>query len=131
MRQHAYDSAADDALYFDPAPLADIGDPDTEAYLIELFLDQAATRLPELADAIAAGDGEALRRLADGLKGSAATVGAVHLAELCEALCQVAGICGPDAVAIQERLRQALTETSAAMHEHRLTLTDDSEPERL
>jgi CheY-like chemotaxis protein len=102
---------------FDAAALSDIGDPETEAALVSMFLEQAARRLPELRQAIDGADAERLAELAHGLKGTAATVGARGVSELCDALGQLAaeGIT-PRATEIQLDLVDALQDTRAAMN---------------
>jgi two-component system, sensor histidine kinase and response regulator len=109
----------DDAQHralFDPALLSEIGDRHTESMLVSMFLEQAAERLPALAGAIAAGDGERVHSVAHGLKGSAATVGALRISELSRQLCQLgADEPGPVASALHRRLVDTLAETSAAM----------------
>ncbi|HTU98159.1 MAG TPA: PAS domain S-box protein [Solirubrobacteraceae bacterium] len=84
--------AATDAAgaVFDPAPLQEIGDPETEVALATMFLDQSAERLPAMHDAITADNSDRLHGLAHGLKGSAATVGATRMSEIAKALCDVA-----------------------------------------
>jgi len=49
--------------------------------LLELFVVQAAATVDQLASAVAERDVEAVRRLAHGLAGSAATIGALQLAD--------------------------------------------------
>ena len=75
---------------FDPAPLQEIGDPETEVALATMFLDQSADRLPAMREAIASDDAERLHGLAHGLKGSAATIGATRMSEIARALCEIA-----------------------------------------
>jgi HPt (histidine-containing phosphotransfer) domain-containing protein len=102
---------------FDPAPLSDIDEPDTEATLIAMFLDQAVERLPELETAIEQGDADSLRKLAHGLKGSSATLGACRMTELCDALCKLpADRVTAQAKQIHLELREALVQTGAAMN---------------
>lgn len=74
---------------FDPEPLSDLGDPETERTLVDMFLTQAADRIAGLDRAIAGADGRRVHELAHELKGSAATVGAVHLSSLCQRLCEI------------------------------------------
>lgn len=63
--------------------LQEPGQPDVLTELIDLFLADAPPRITMVQGALAAGDGEALRRAAHALKGSAANVGAMGLAALC------------------------------------------------
>jgi two-component system, sensor histidine kinase and response regulator len=109
---------------FDPGLLDEIGDPETEAALAVMFLDQAAERLPQLMSAIEADDAERLRSLSHGLKGSAATVGATRMSELSDTLCQLArtGIT-PAATEIHAELADALSRTSIALSGHIERLT--------
>ena len=53
------------------------------AELVDLFVDDVPPRLASIREAVAARDPEALVRTAHGLKGSAATLGADGMAELC------------------------------------------------
>jgi HPt (histidine-containing phosphotransfer) domain-containing protein len=76
---------------FDPEPLADLGDPEIERELVEMFLVQAADRVLRLERAIDGRDRERVRELAHELKGASATVGAVNLGTLCQRLCDLAG----------------------------------------
>ncbi|HZE05791.1 MAG TPA: response regulator, partial [Solirubrobacteraceae bacterium] len=101
---------------FDPAPLSEIGDPQTESMLISMFIEQASERLPVLLTAIESGDGDTLRAVAHGLKGSAATVGAGKMSELSRRLCDLAqtGIT-PAAADLHTQLTEALDETRSAM----------------
>ncbi|MGH2857809.1 MAG: response regulator [Solirubrobacteraceae bacterium] len=115
-----------DTSVFDPAPLRELADPQTEAALAVMFLDQASERLPALAGAIEAGDPARLRDLAHGLKGSAATVGATRISQLSRALCELAEREGVrengDAAALHEELVAAFSATSFALGDylHRL-----------
>jgi two-component system, sensor histidine kinase and response regulator len=111
-------ATTDDGEVFDPSPLAEIGDPHTESMLVTMFVDQASERLPALAGAIAAGDGERLHSVAHVLKGSAATVGAIRMSELSRQLCELgeAEPLSPAAADLHRRLVDALAHTSAAMN---------------
>jgi signal transduction histidine kinase/CheY-like chemotaxis protein len=62
------------------------GDPDLRRELVELFLDESPRLLRELTDAAAARDASAATRLAHGLKGSAATIGALAVRTTAERL---------------------------------------------
>jgi two-component system, sensor histidine kinase and response regulator len=100
---------------FDPGPLQEIGDPETEAALATMFLDQSADRLPAIRAAIAADDAPRLHGLAHGLKGSAATVGATRMSEIARALCELAAAGKTSgAVELHGELDDALAQTSAA-----------------
>ena len=102
---------------FDPAPLQEIGDPETEVALATMFLDQSAQRLPAIRTAIAAEDAEALHGLAHGLKGSSATVGATRMSEIAKQLCDVAAAGETSAaLALHADLTDALAQTSAALN---------------
>src|SRR5450631_3234891 len=104
---------------FDPEPLSDIDDVETERTLASMFVDQAGVCLPELGAAIDAADGERLRRLAHRLKGSAATVGAVRVAGLCSELgMTTTGELTPRAWELHALLSAALDDTSLALAAH-------------
>ncbi len=102
---------------FDPAMLSGIADPDTERNLVAMFTAQADQRLPQIREAIDQGDATRLDQLAHKFKGGAATVGAARVAELCQALCDLA-VSGrlSEAGEIHAQLRHALTGTSTAMN---------------
>jgi CheY-like chemotaxis protein len=104
---------------FDPGPLQEIGDPETEAALATMFLDQTADRLAAIREAIAAEDAPRLHALAHGLKGSAATVGATRMSEIARALCELAAAGKTSGAAgLHGELDGALAQTSAAFDGH-------------
>jgi CheY-like chemotaxis protein/nitrogen-specific signal transduction histidine kinase/HPt (histidine-containing phosphotransfer) domain-containing protein len=108
---------ADSPGVFDPAPLQEIGDPETEVALATMFLDQSAERLPAIRAAIAADDAAELHGLAHGLKGSAATVGATRMSEIAKQLCDAAAAGRASAaLAVHADLTDALADTSAALN---------------
>jgi HPt (histidine-containing phosphotransfer) domain-containing protein len=95
------------------------GEPDLIVQLIDLYLEDTPRRLVAMSVMLAETDVPALRRAAHGLKGSSATLGALRIARLCEAVEQKCEDNSPEAVALlwdglqQEfaRVRQAfLTE---------------------
>jgi CheY-like chemotaxis protein len=75
---------------FDRALLVGLVGPDQGRDLLALFLNQLDDAVVELQDAIAAGDAEAVHRIAHRVKGSAATVGAGTVATLAGSLCSLA-----------------------------------------
>jgi signal transduction histidine kinase/DNA-binding response OmpR family regulator/HPt (histidine-containing phosphotransfer) domain-containing protein len=101
---------------FDPSGLIEITDADARRKLIQMFLEQLASRPPVLADAIAAQAADETHRIAHQLKGSAATIGAPAVMEICGALCEI-GKTGSVAGAaeLHARLLDAAAQTSAAM----------------
>jgi HPt (histidine-containing phosphotransfer) domain-containing protein len=62
------------------------GDPGLASELVDLFLDDTPSRLGALREAVAAADAEALVRAGHALRGSASTLGATAMADLCAAL---------------------------------------------
>jgi len=62
------------------------GAPDLLAKIIDLYLESAPKQLQQLQEAVAAGDGEALRQAAHSFKSSSANLGATHLAACCKEL---------------------------------------------
>lgn len=62
------------------------GQPSVLGKIIGLYLDSAPALLQRLRDAVAAGDGEALRQAAHSFKSSSANLGATQLAGLCKEL---------------------------------------------
>ncbi|HEY6523435.1 MAG TPA: response regulator, partial [Solirubrobacteraceae bacterium] len=104
---------------FDPAPLQEIGDPETEVALATMFLDQSADRLPAMREAIASDDAERLHGLAHGLKGSAATIGATRMSEIARALCEIAAAGQTSgALDLHHELSDALAQTRAMLGGH-------------
>jgi two-component system, sensor histidine kinase and response regulator len=101
---------------FDPAPLQEIGDAETEGALATMFLDQCAERLTAMHEAITAHDPDRLHGLAHGLKGSAATVGATRMSEIAKALCEIASA-GATAgtLELHAGLTDALAQTQTAL----------------
>lgn len=91
------------------------GDEALAAELIATFLNDAARRSAEIAQAAAANDWEQLRRAAHTVKGAAASVAARRIAAVAAELEQAAGQ-QPGAVAgLITRLQQALAEFSSAV----------------
>lgn len=93
------------------------------AELVDLFVDDVPPRLESIREAMAAGDPEALVRTAHSLKGSAATLGADGMAELCRQM-EVSGRAGevPRAEGLLEsleaefeRVKRALADWVAAL----------------
>jgi PAS domain S-box-containing protein len=104
---------------FDPGPLQEIGDPETEVALATMFLDQSAERLPAMQEAIVADDADRLHGLAHGLKGSAATVGATRMSEIAKELCEIAAAGQTSgALELHGKLSDALAQTRAALGGH-------------
>ncbi|MGA2926020.1 MAG: Hpt domain-containing protein [Solirubrobacteraceae bacterium] len=101
---------------FDSSALTELGDLAAQAALVEMFIDQTAERLPALRGAVDGADAARLGRLAHGLKGSAASVGANRISALCDALCELAntGITSR-AAELHLQLFDAFADTSAAM----------------
>lgn len=62
------------------------GRPDRFRSLLETFQDGLGSQLEQMKLALAVGNSENMTELAHSLKGSAATVGAVHLSMLCASL---------------------------------------------
>jgi two-component system sensor histidine kinase/response regulator len=101
---------------FDPAPLQEIGDPETEVALATMFLDQCTERLTAMHEAITADDPDRLHGLAHGLKGSAATVGATRMSEIAKTLCEIASAGQTTgATELHAGLTDALAQTRTAL----------------
>src|SRR6185436_17852187 len=62
------------------------GEPDLIVEVIDLYLEQAPRQLIAMAAQLSQGDAVSLRRTAHSLKGSSATLGAMHTAAVCEAI---------------------------------------------
>jgi two-component system, sensor histidine kinase and response regulator len=98
---------------------ADLGDDaDTLRRLVELFASHTRPRLDALGRALEQGDAEAVHQLAHTIKGSARSLGASRVAELCERL-EHADVDGDPVAARQlwDELGPAFTETRAALDE--------------
>jgi len=109
-------SATSAPSLFDPAGLFEIADADQASKLIWMFIDQTTERLPLLADAIAAADPEAMHQIAHVLKGSAATVGAPRITEICSAICAIAKNGSTDGAAeLDSDLVDAVADTRVPM----------------
>jgi two-component system sensor histidine kinase/response regulator len=116
-QRHPTATSSEPDTVFDPAALKEMGDPETGAEIATMFLDQASERLAALLEAIEAGNADAVRGLAHGLKGSAATVGATRMSELSGVLSKLAaGGLTPAAADIHSQLADAARTTSTAMH---------------
>lgn len=66
--------------------LQEEGEDDLLAELIDLFLQDAPTRITAIREAVELADWAALAERAHSLKGSCASLGAVHMADLCARL---------------------------------------------
>jgi signal transduction histidine kinase/DNA-binding NarL/FixJ family response regulator len=75
---------------FEPTGLFEIANSDQIGTLIRMFIDQANDQLPRLEQSLAARDATTANEIAHGLKGSAATVGAPRVTEICDAICELA-----------------------------------------
>ncbi len=91
LEQQAQLPAEPAAALFDPEMLREVADSEQERHLVNLFLDQLDDRLQRLAEALAVCDSHSAREMAHTLKGSAATLGAARLAEVCAKICEEAG----------------------------------------
>jgi HPt (histidine-containing phosphotransfer) domain-containing protein len=54
--------------------------------LVETFVNDSSQRLKTIAEAVASGDPEAIRRSTHSFKGSAANMGAIRLSQICKTL---------------------------------------------
>ena len=93
--------------------LQDPDEPDIVKSLIDLFLVEGRERIDTMHKASAAGDAQARARAAHSLKGSAGTIGALHLQELCAAIEHGTGNV-EDASAEFQRAADALRAIAAA-----------------
>jgi CheY-like chemotaxis protein/HPt (histidine-containing phosphotransfer) domain-containing protein len=101
---------------FHPTRLFEIADTNERSELIRLFIDQMTGRLPLLADAIAAAQTDAVYQTAHWLEGSAATVGAPRVKDICHALCELTQHGSTQGASeLHSQLVGAATHTSAAM----------------
>jgi HPt (histidine-containing phosphotransfer) domain-containing protein len=67
------------------------GEPDLLAELVEIFEEDASTRLRALREALERGDAESLKQTAHALKGSAANLGARRMAHMAARIEELAG----------------------------------------
>jgi CheY-like chemotaxis protein/anti-sigma regulatory factor (Ser/Thr protein kinase) len=95
---------------------SDFADRARLADIVGSFADRLPTVLAQLDQAAAAGDSDLIARLAHGLKGSSATLGAYHLADVCGRLEEHSRL-GPaaDTVAILGELRDRAATAGRAM----------------
>ncbi len=103
---------------FDASLLADVcgDDQETRRQLVELFLGQAASQVEQLAAALAAGDKGSVERVAHGLKGSSATMGAMRLADVSDRICEASRAGRLDSEAgLQAELRRSFDLTRSAL----------------
>jgi HPt (histidine-containing phosphotransfer) domain-containing protein len=68
------------------AGLRELGDAELLAELVEMFVDDATSRILALRGTLEKDDAEAVERVAHTLKGSCANMGALRMAEVCEDL---------------------------------------------
>ncbi len=80
------DSPLDERALAQIRDLQQPGQPSLLGRIVGLYLDNSPALLQRLRDAVAAGDGEALRQAAHGFKSSSANLGATQLAALCKEL---------------------------------------------
>ena len=97
--------------------------PDAAAAVVPVFIESAGERLVALDRALEDGDDARVRRIAHGLKGAAASVGAVELAERCEPLHGLGAIAtADDAGRAQEllaELQECFARTASALEPDR------------
>ncbi len=99
----------------------EIGDDATVDDVLGLYLSEAPTHLRAIADALGAGDAEALRRAAHKLKGSSLIIGAQRIAAACgraEDLARTARL--SEAAAIAAEISALMAETLPALSVQRL-----------
>ncbi|MDQ1831300.1 PAS domain-containing hybrid sensor histidine kinase/response regulator [Massilia scottii] len=97
-------------------------DPDTMSRLLRIFLDNAASTVAELQAALQAGAQADLKTLGHRLKSSARAVGAMRLADACQALEQLSGMDDATALvgqlpAMLDALRRQLADSHLALGE--------------
>jgi HPt (histidine-containing phosphotransfer) domain-containing protein len=101
---------------FDPTGLLEFADADLVRELTEMFGDQMTAGLPALRAAITSHDPTAIHQIAHGLKGSAATIGAPRIMNICDAICRLAKRGQTDqTVALHTELADAWKDTAAAI----------------
>lgn len=86
------------------------GEPDIVVELMELYLEDASAKLAAMREDLADKGGRSVGRLAHGLRGSSANLGARRVAALCEALERMGGgDLSCDGGALLNRLESELT----------------------
>jgi CheY-like chemotaxis protein len=83
---HAEEAGVDPKVLLGLREFRGPGDPDPVVHLVELFLGEAPARLSRMHLALEEADAKALQRAAHALKGSAGTLGAYGVQELCAEL---------------------------------------------
>jgi PAS domain S-box-containing protein len=106
------------AQLFDTDMLAALVGPEQGRDLLEMFVGQLDSAVAELQIAIAAGDPEAVHRVAHRVKGSAATVGAGAVATLAGSLCAQAREGNTDLEGDWHMFAQAATGTRSAIDDY-------------
>ncbi|MEM7030846.1 MAG: response regulator [Chloroflexota bacterium] len=98
QNSHSFiDDADSTATAFDPSKLEEfrmLMGPDGDqivSELIDLFLEDTPTMLEAMVDSIEQSDADQIKHLAHSLKSSSASIGAIHLSNLCEMLEKQAG----------------------------------------
>lgn len=101
----------------DSSLLEDIGWPEAPAarHIAALYREQARESVEAIAAALAAGEAGRAHRLAHGLAGSSATVGAAAMAARCRELAHGGGADLPAPADIRDELTRILARTEAAM----------------
>jgi HPt (histidine-containing phosphotransfer) domain-containing protein len=80
----APESAIDQSVLASLRKLQQDGKPGILNRLIEMFLDDTPPKLAALREAVAQEEAKALEQVAHALKGSSASLGALHMASICE-----------------------------------------------
>jgi HPt (histidine-containing phosphotransfer) domain-containing protein len=114
--------AADTGVWDSRLALANAGgDADLQRELVELFLEETPGLLEKLGDAAMARNAAAATRLAHGIKGSAATIGAMTAREAAQRLEQSGVAADWQSFDIHlPALRQAVEQLTAALYEMRV-----------
>ena len=101
---------------FDPTGLLEFADADEVRELTDMFSAKMTAGLPALRAAIAARDSTTIHQIAHRLKGSAATIGAPRIMNICDAICRLAKRGQTDqTAALHSELADAWKDTAGAI----------------
>ena len=118
-RQRYPQTAPEPATLFDPSSLAELGDDDEAAELIRMFIEQIRTEVPRLGAAGAANEPANVYQIAHALKGSAATLGAPVMTEICDSICRISKTGTADGVSeLHHHLVTVVNDTTSTMRDY-------------
>jgi HPt (histidine-containing phosphotransfer) domain-containing protein len=118
MMTEPADPALDRVVLDSLRQLSEPGQPDVLQEVLNLFLNDAPSRLEAIEAAVTAGDARGLQRAAHTMKGSSGTIGASALQKVCLSLEQMGKAAElSDAAAGLEQLRSEYRRVQDAIHQ--------------